>query len=855
MGNFIKKKIRLLILFVTILIIPLIGSGTDADALDINFIISENTTINNIKTNFDNVIITSKEIKNIDDSNALDKFTHLKGFKNINFDVSSSKDFNADKVEEVYVSSGDKVETTFKLNNLEIKTEYKGIDTSFFNTNQKPIKQTYIVKNLLDEKRDIKLNIKYEFDSDVVTWNGTKYVITEEPKYFETFYTKGHFPEINEPYLTGYILYFGDTSYFNFRDITRLNYGVSIYSENNKNYIDLEINFDIDSLGEFLIDPEIGWTTRIVSTSTDYVLSVFAIDVDGDTDIDVLSASMHDDRVAWYENDGNSPPNWTKRNITTSADATVSVYAIDVDGDTDIDVLSADRDADRVAWYENNASLKLKILAVPLNWQDTQIEFDNNVDTQIDFFLNDIPLNDCRELVLVKKLDVNTQNLDYFTCSETDSGIDLIIPFIENLGIDPTDYDHIIGFINNTPCFPIFGASDRFKTAWVDISGSSFLASHEIGHFYGLEDEYCSNPAGSSHCNCNDAGKFGICTILYGYDENPLDVNLECNATAGGSCCGSAAGLPECSNVNYDVCCLGNINTGGIGRAIMSYVDAPGPRRFDDYSITHLSSFSQLNCDGSGTPEDIIDVNLIIYENDSIEDNWIFLTNGEKTIYNQSGNYSLLIYNNQSFLLFNQSLEISFGYNGPVSNGTNYSNISFTSMPFNFQIPYNSSMYELNLSHGDNVIYSNLLNFCNNNSTCEITENYETCPLDCPLDQDDNICIPACDGICDPDCLENVDTDCSPLDVHSLSDIYANYTERIFILNINNTACLTLNNVSWNLDTGETNISSIYNITLEALEDLIVYVDYNYTSSGNYTIVATGYGDNFTDFESINITI
>ena len=32
--------------------------------------------------------------------------------------------------------------------------------------------------------------------------------------------------------------------------------------------------------------------------------SVFAADVDGDGDIDVLSASSNDDKIAWYENGG-----------------------------------------------------------------------------------------------------------------------------------------------------------------------------------------------------------------------------------------------------------------------------------------------------------------------------------------------------------------------------------------------------------------------------------------------------------------------------------------------------------------------------------------------------------------------
>ena len=43
---------------------------------------------------------------------------------------------------------------------------------------------------------------------------------------------------------------------------------------------------------------------NIISTDADGARSVFAADVDGDGDLDVLSASLRDDKIAWYENDG-----------------------------------------------------------------------------------------------------------------------------------------------------------------------------------------------------------------------------------------------------------------------------------------------------------------------------------------------------------------------------------------------------------------------------------------------------------------------------------------------------------------------------------------------------------------------
>ncbi|KAH8084377.1 6-phosphogluconolactonase [Aureococcus anophagefferens] len=83
-------------------------------------------------------------------------------------------------------------------------------------------------------------------------------------------------------------------------------------------------------------------------------MSVFAIDVDGDGDVDVLSASATDDTVAWYENDGSQ--SFTERMVTNMADGAMSVFAIDVDGDGDVDVLSAFYYDDTVAWYENGSS-------------------------------------------------------------------------------------------------------------------------------------------------------------------------------------------------------------------------------------------------------------------------------------------------------------------------------------------------------------------------------------------------------------------------------------------------------------------------------------------------------------------
>ena len=80
-----------------------------------------------------------------------------------------------------------------------------------------------------------------------------------------------------------------------------------------------------------------------------------ATDLDRDGRIDVLSASRADDKIAWYRNGGGGNT-WTEQAITTTADSARGVAVADIDGDGDPDVLSASNYDDRVAWYANDGN-------------------------------------------------------------------------------------------------------------------------------------------------------------------------------------------------------------------------------------------------------------------------------------------------------------------------------------------------------------------------------------------------------------------------------------------------------------------------------------------------------------------
>ena len=75
------------------------------------------------------------------------------------------------------------------------------------------------------------------------------------------------------------------------------------------------------------------------------------VDVDRDGDPDIVTAGAAQDRIAWFENDGALPPRWTQHVVSTTADTPTSVYAADLDGDADVDVLSSDAGDNKITWY------------------------------------------------------------------------------------------------------------------------------------------------------------------------------------------------------------------------------------------------------------------------------------------------------------------------------------------------------------------------------------------------------------------------------------------------------------------------------------------------------------------------
>ncbi len=95
---------------------------------------------------------------------------------------------------------------------------------------------------------------------------------------------------------------------------------------------------------------------RVIAEGTAVVWepeSAFVTDLDGDGDRDVLSASMLDDKIAWYENTDGLGTFGPQQVITAAAFGANDVIAADLDGDGDQDVVASAFFGSTIAWYEN----------------------------------------------------------------------------------------------------------------------------------------------------------------------------------------------------------------------------------------------------------------------------------------------------------------------------------------------------------------------------------------------------------------------------------------------------------------------------------------------------------------------
>lgn len=125
---------------------------------------------------------------------------------------------------------------------------------------------------------------------------------------------------------------------------------------------DLDGDSDLDILSASIRDHKIAWYENLgdglftepipISTTAKGAYMIRCSDIELDGDQDIVACISEEDKVVWYENMGDGSFG-NAQTITTEADNVRSIFLADINGDGYVDVLSASLGDDKLAWYEN----------------------------------------------------------------------------------------------------------------------------------------------------------------------------------------------------------------------------------------------------------------------------------------------------------------------------------------------------------------------------------------------------------------------------------------------------------------------------------------------------------------------
>jgi hypothetical protein len=232
---------------------------------------------------------------------------------------------------------------------------------------------------------------------------------------------------------------------------------------------------------------------------------------------------------------------------------------------------------------------KFKLVFVPLN-KNTGA-YDSAVSQQSEFFIDNYPFRNCEDQIEVVKVN-DVCDVPVSSSSCTDSNQVMTVDEIEECADDAGhgDFTKAVGVFQENVCGGTLGWSygPNAYDAVVSTAGSTVVTAHEIGHEYGLNDEYLDI------CRYPSAGP------LIDPNSNCLEEAYEGEAGLNNAGTNWVSDSPWCAGGSedapgYSVFCRGNKNSDG-GRDIMSYGNAPGPRGFAPPAQNHIESKDELTC-------------------------------------------------------------------------------------------------------------------------------------------------------------------------------------------------------------------------------------------------------------------
>ena len=201
--------------------------------------------------------------------------------------------------------------------------------------------------------------------------------------------------------------------------------------------VDLDTNGSLDILTVAPANDKLSWYRNqdgqgdfseevLINDFLGQPINVSAADLDNDGDNDIMVAYAEGDSIAWLENLdglGNFGP---RQELNNNTDAAFYVLAADLDNDGDQDVVSASRNDDKIAWYEN-----LTVTLGTQGFDDVALDIYPNPTKSILHFKTETPLDTMQIFDITGQLLATYKNIrETISLKKFTSGVYLVKCYI-----------------------------------------------------------------------------------------------------------------------------------------------------------------------------------------------------------------------------------------------------------------------------------------------------------------------------------------------------------------------------------------------------------------------------------------
>ncbi len=223
---------------------------------------------------------------------------------------------------------------------------------------------------------------------------------------------------------------------------------ISIADLNNDQYEDIvAANYSSETIDVY-INPsstDATWSKTTVRSNIQDITTILTVDIDNDSDFDIISADTGSFSIKWDVNLDGSGSNWTNRIVTSTAGAIRSMCTGDLNKDGYIDIVAADDSRDRIFYLQNNYN--------NLNsWQSISIYED--ADNPMSLFCGDIDHDNDIDVVSASQNsstinwheNVNGNGLTWETFQVSDS-----VPFVNKIYVSDINNNSYLDIISTSP--------------------------------------------------------------------------------------------------------------------------------------------------------------------------------------------------------------------------------------------------------------------------------------------------------------------------------------------------------------------------------------------------------------------